>query len=238
MSVKQKLISTITSLTFLLVSGLGFAQKDTLSIHYIGLKGGMNFTTINLNVNTGQSIQLNQGITTGIVYRYFSKKTVGLQLEFSYTEKGGVNFYDPAYLTTGVKSDDYAYFNLYTDCVDFLMLTHLRFGKKLVKLKFEFGPNVSYTLSEEIKFINTALEQGYQDYIDYKWEYGINVGVILGFVFNRNVIEIGARYNHGFSNLFKVSSINNVYVNTNQGLSFTLGYYYHTNKKKEDVNNK
>lgn len=209
------------------------AQNKIPPQHFVGVKGGAIYSTISLDVSTDHALVLNNGITGGIVYRYFSQKQVGIQLELNYTEKGGIDFFEKSKLPDTTGAIDYTYFNLNLKYIEFPFLMHMRIGKKNHKLKFNLGSHIGYNIYENLKFEEDGLDINYKKNIDSKFEFGFIFGIGYGYSMPKGIIDFEVRYSLGLNNIYKVYSINSSTTNQNQAVMATISYLYHVNNKKK-----
>ena len=232
-------IKLFTILSFLIFqTENSFAQNKVPPEHYFGIKGGAIYSTLNLDVNTDGDMVINNGITGGIVYRYFTQQQVGLQLELNYTEKGGRNFFEKNKLTDTIGIEGNTYFNLNLKYIELPFMMHMRIGKGGNRLKFNLGSHLAYNIYQNIIFKKTILETGYKEQIDYKFEYGFIFGIGYGRTIPGGIIDLEIRYSLGLTNIYEVRSINSSMKNQNQTVMITLSYLYRVNKNKKSTINK
>lgn len=167
----------------------------------------------------------NYGWTSGIAYKNYSQKSVGLALELNYIKKGGYNefIFDTDSLTADSTN---ILFKHELEYIEFPFMMNIRFGKKKLKINLYGGPNISYLIKEKINFLEETYGKSYKSGADMKFEFGLNGGGGISYQIGKNVIEIGMRYSHSLTNIFKYESINSAVYNQNQVISARFHYYY------------
>jgi len=205
-----------------------FAQQKLKLQNFIGIKGGVAGSRINLSIKPDTSI-FKSGTTAGLVFKSLTGETFGLILECNYTQKGGLAYYDilqPA--------DSSYYKNLFTtksDHFEFTFLTNIRIGKNKNLLDINFGPNISYLYKNKREFLNTEIINPEMDKFENIYAAGINFGIGYSRIFSFGIISSELRFSQDFTDIYPQNKINQSVISENQVISFTVSYLLKLGKK-------
>ncbi len=176
---------------------------------YLGINGGPSASMVFFKPTVEQEYLT--AYHGGLVFRYISEKSLGVQAELNYSQRG--------WSETGgsfVKRLDY---------LEIPFLTHIYFGDK-TQFIFNIGPKIGYLIQETVLHNNnpaSTAEQHVQS-IQNKFDYGFAAG--LGFLFkiNRQVFQLESRANFSFSDIYS-NERRDYFDNSNLiNASVTLGW--------------
>ena len=181
----QKIIFIISVLFFF--TSFADAQNNIfLNETYLGISGGSTASMVYFKPQVAQDyITAYQG---GLIFRYISEKSLGLQTEIIYTQRGWSET-DNSY----VKRLDY---------LEVPFLTHVYFGDK-ARFFFNIGPKIGYLLKETvIQNSNTGTSKKQHQAIQNKFDYGLALGLGGMVKIKKQTLQLEARGNFSASNLF------------------------------------
>ncbi|MBZ9632483.1 PorT family protein [Salegentibacter sp. LM13S] len=206
--------NTFIVITILLLSVNGFSQKVFETETFFGVKAGGNISGIYADPSIDQKIY--NGQTLGIVFRHTSEKSLGIQIELNYKQSGWNESLDST--------------NIYKRGLDFIELpfmTHINFGIQKTRLTLNFGPYVSYLLSEEEEI---RLLEGFEErrYYGQNTNNKVGFGLSLGFGISRHtsigVFQLESRVSASLTNSF--SNTTDSYFFSSQILNAELSLIY------------
>ncbi|MEE4196139.1 MAG: porin family protein [Bacteroidales bacterium] len=217
----MKKISLIFILSFLAASSYAQVQKFQ-PVTQLGIKQGINYSSVYFSPAITQGIKL--GYQGGFVFKYCNEKSLALQVELNFSQKGWVEDLDTV-------SNSYQR-NL--DYIELPFLTHIYFGKQKVKFFVNLGPSVGYLIRDNIKSeINNEffVRDYYEQEIDNKFDF--NVLGELGLILNTGIGEFQAGFRYAFTltNFFKYTSESIFENSQNQVISFSVTYYFLDHRK-------
>jgi hypothetical protein len=162
------------------------------SAYGFGFKGGPDYVRVNFDPSIPQS--LTRGYTAGLVFTYLSLPRAGLQAELNYVQRG----WTPA----DSSSRQWHYLEL-------PLLTHVVLGKKKSSFIINFGPSVSYLLSNPDTV--TLVTQSFNHQADFKnvphaFQYGLSLGIGYSLQTPLGRFRLEARLSHSLANALKGSS--------------------------------
>ncbi len=206
------------------------AQRTIEPKFYVGAKGGVTFSKMDLNPHAQQTMK--QGITMGIVTRYTEEKIFGLMAELLLEQRGWKEGFDP-----GVNFDYRRTFTYITLPV----MTHIYFGGRKFKGFVNLGPSISYMISSGITadfdYENPASVPGFP--IQYrnveqmmlpvhrKFDYGILGGIGMEFIVGgRHSFMLEGRYYFGLGNVFSDRKRDPFQASRNMTISAALTYLF------------
>jgi len=158
------------------------------------------------NINRGQTLR--PGYSGGIFFRYVSEPIAGIQIELDYTEKGWSADFNTS-----------EYYNGRLTYIEMPFLTHITLGRKKIFFTLNFGPYVSYQLTNDIE---TNVD--YPTEIDNRFEFGYCAATGFGF---RSVIgsfQIEGRYLNSLTNLFDTFTNTQLEASRNQVINISFIY--------------
>ncbi len=219
-----KKLSILTGL-FLCI-GL-FGQTEFRPSLGLGFHGGMNLSTVDFIPSIKQSNVI--GYSGGFVINYTAERSVGLQLELNYSQRGWTD-----------ENDSLGQYTRNMTFYEIPFLTHVYFGKRLVRVNFDLGPYVAfhqeYTEEYEASRIpNELLEPdtiilGYRTYygepIESNFDYGFLVGGGIGFNTKAGEFQLMFRYSQGLSNVFKKYPEGNFRFSQMESVHFGFAWIY------------
>lgn len=199
----------------------GFAGAEAQTQHFkpeiaIGLHGGYGVSEVNFSPTVDQD--LFQGYTAGLIFNYINEKTVGLQIELNYVQKGW----------TEVD-------NLYTRHLNYIELpfmTHIYMGKK-ARFFLNMGPQISYLLSENTT-INTTSDSNEQHIrsVQNPFEYGLCGGIGFNFRIKQQVFQLESRVQYSMSDIFSNAKVDYFDTSNNIGANVTFAWLMQLGHKK------
>jgi len=206
------------TIALLFLTLFSVAQDDTRkeAKHFLAVKAGRNYSWLNLDPTVNQSMLT--GPVIGISYAYMSQYFGGILIEAQYIQYG----WEEVFLDSANSySRELSY-------LEFPILTNIVIGKKKTHLKFQAGAKIAVLLNDiENSDVAEELTQYYNGLeIDDRFELGIAFGTSLSQVFSFGELQLDARYNATFSNLFKPSDDLSLLYSQNQGLTFSLYYWF------------
>jgi hypothetical protein len=183
------------------------AQKEYKPRSYLGIIQGANFSRADFQI-TGIYQTLRPGYSGGIFFRYVSEPVAGIQIELDYTEKGWSADFNTS-----------EYYNGRLTYIEMPFLTHITLGRKKIFFTLNFGPYVSYQLTNNIE---TNVD--YPTEIDNRFEFGYCAATGFGF---RSVIgsfQIEGRYLNSLTNLFDTFTNTQLEASRNQVINISFIY--------------
>lgn len=186
---------------FLLIFlGLTLSQRGLCQI-YVGGKGGLTFSTLNLAehrsdlFNPRINDEAKLGFTGGAVVQFFAQPHAGLQAELNFVQKGWTELLDT--INT---------FSTTLNYIELPVMTHLSLGKGKTGWFLNVGPSIGLLLSYSESDFDPELE----DLISYRMTEGnrknFSVGIQGGAGINRLTpighLQFDFTYSLSFSNIF------------------------------------
>ena len=221
-----KALSYSLFLLIILVPCLSLAQaskkKETfVPVLNMGIKGGTSFSQVGFDPPLDQT--LTKGILAGVVFQYIDHAQVGIQAEFNYVQKGWTEQLDT--ITTFRRDLNY---------LELPFMTHVTLGNNNSKFIINFGPAISYLLSnrDSIDLVNRKDTLSYYQKRINKLDYGLTLGI--GFV-RKTVIgtfQLEGRFTYGFSNI--ISKSQGITAAANQNIAVSLSYLIPFRRNEED----
>lgn len=185
--------NTVLILATLFLSVIVYAQEEFVPETYFGIKLGGNSTGIFSDPLIIQNIY--PGLTSGLVFKHISQKSLGIQMELNYNQAGwSENLYST---NTYIRRLDY---------IQLPIMSHVSLGNKKMRYVINLGPYVSYLLSEkeEIDLMTEAREKDYyRKAIDNKAEVGFCFGVGVSRHTSIGLFQAEARVSSGLTDIFK-----------------------------------
>ncbi|PIQ22723.1 MAG: hypothetical protein COW65_01445 [Cytophagales bacterium CG18_big_fil_WC_8_21_14_2_50_42_9] len=187
----------------------------------IGVKGGTSFSQLNFNPTIDQTFT--RGILGGVVFQYIDHANVGIQIELNYVQKGWTEQLDT--ITTYRRSLNY---------LELPFMTHVTLGKNNSNFIINFGPAVSYLLSntDSINLINESdTLRYYQKSINNKIDFGLTLGIGFAKKTVIGIFELEGRFTYGFNNIINKSQ--GLTVASNQNITVSLSYLIPFRRKED-----
>lgn len=199
-------------LTLLIISVIPAlkAQNNFKSENYIGVNAGPVFSMVFFKPTVNQYYLM--GYQTGLVFRHINEKSLGIQVEVNYSQRGWNEF-----------NGQYA---RRLDYIEMPFLSHIYFGNK-VRFFFNLGPKISYLIDDVVvrNTVETSSEQ-HELAAENKLDYGFAAGMGLMFMIGRQAFQLDTRANYSVSNFFPDSRIdyfdNSNHMNASATLSWLL----------------
>lgn len=216
----------IAALLFISLSEDSFAQLA------VGIQGGPNFSSVQFRNREGflvRNVKLIETYHFGGVVRYMSEKHAGLQLEFNVTQKGWRDINDTSNVQTTRKISYY----------EVPLLTQFTIGNGKVRILIEGGAYVAYASFAEEEEINLdteavlSSEEGFQENIHNRWDYGLMARTGLQFYFPFGAFEAKAFYSYGYGNIY-LDKIQALELSQNRVYGLTVSYLYFFGKPKSN----
>jgi opacity protein-like surface antigen len=216
---KNKL--TISVLALLLIPFSLVAQRKYYEPeYYIGVTGGVSASRVFFSPKLNQTYLLGQ--TAGLIFRYTEQKSLGIQMELNYRQRGW-------------KEKN----NIYARRLDYLempFMTHFYFGKS-VRVYLNLGIEGSYLLNEKILFNNTqdaenANSEQYTHPAKNRFDYGFCGGPGLSVNIKGQVIQLDVRASYSLSNIFSNVPKDKFDNSNNMNAAVTLAWLMQFKNKK------
>lgn len=197
----------IFSLVFLCSFAANAQRKDYKTEIYYGINAGMTAAKVNFDPSVAQNYIT--GYQGGFVFRYISSKSLGVQAELNYTQRGWSE-------SDGLYARQLNYMEL-------PFLTHFNFGNNF-RFFFNIGPKIGYLLSENV-IINQTINSTSTQHItavQNKFDYGFCSG--LGFLLNikGQVFQLEGRGNYSMNDIF--SNAKKDYFDTSNNMYATVSF--------------
>lgn len=195
---KRQSIRIITGLFFiwLLINNPGVKAQFN-----VGLKSGLNLTSINYNPNFNQKNikkDVKIGYMGGLTFQYFNEKVMGLQFELLFIQKGFRTLYDTL---TGIQ---------YERTINYItlpFLTQASFGSEKYQFLLMAGVFGSYAVNSTEVLTNgdivTKRDYHYSPDIDNKFEFGLQGGAGIKWIFHSSILEVEGNYAFSLSSIFR-----------------------------------
>lgn len=198
-------------------------KKDSLPAKFepemaLGAKGIFSLSRVNFAPAVPQSFLMDYG--GGVVFKYASQRSLGIQWELNYAVKGWKeNWSNP---------DQRYSRKLYY--LEMPFMTNIFAGKRTAFFVFNFGPVLSYLLRSQRYYYNASPEQleYYNDDIRNRVELGICGGIGLLIKTPGGHIQLEGRYAHNFLNFFDDTVFS---TSQNQSITASLAYLWAFNPK-------
>ncbi len=172
---------------FISTSRISAQQRTFQPETWIGFNGGATASMVYFRPTVNQSYIL--GYHGGISFRHISEKSLGIQTELNYSQRG----YTEA-------SGNYS---RRLDYLELPFLTHIYFGNKL-QFFIQLGPKLGYFIGDEVLINhpggNTTAHRQLE--IKNKFDYGFSGGFGLQFVAAKQSFQLYTRANYSVSNFF------------------------------------
>jgi len=184
--------------------------------HFLGVKGGVNFSWLRLEPNPGIVLEMNVEPMVGISYLFMSQYFAGILVEAEFIRYGwSESFLDPQ--------------NSYSRKLTYLeipVLSNFVLGRKKTHLKIQMGVRIAFLLNDiETINVDPLIERFYYGLeVEDRIELGLALGGGISHKFGFGELQIDARYNASFSNLWEASDDLSRIYSQNQGM--TLSFYY------------
>lgn len=176
---------------------------------YIGFNGGATESMVMFSPSVAQGFL--QGYNGGLVFRYISEKSVGVQAELNFSQRGWTE-------STGLFSKQLNY-------IELPFMTHIYFGNRN-RFFFNIGPKISYLISENNIVDNTSGSTDYQHITSTQnpLDYGLCTGFGLLFSIGKNQIQLDTRGNFSLSNIYSDKKTDYFSTSNNLNLSVNLAW--------------
>ena len=207
---KKILILTVA----LFLSVIAYSQNQFDPETYFGIKLGGNISGILSNPTISQKI--NSGLTSGVVFKHISQKSLGIQIELNYKQSGWNENLDST--------------NTYKRQLDFIELpfmTHVNLGNQKTRFVINLGPYISYLLSEKEKInLLDGIEE--KEYYGIKTDNKAGFGLCLGLGISRytsiGLFQIESRISSSLTDNFKKTSDSPFSSSKNLNAELSLSY--------------
>lgn len=185
-------------------------QKDFTTEAVIGVRGGVNCTSISFMPEIEQDLSLHPDF--GVMARYVSEKLLGIQGEINFSQRGWKE-------NTG---DSYSYSHT-LNYIEVPVLAHIYFGKS-ARFFVNLGPEISYLLSESSNSSSLPSPDPNIQHAnaDKKFEYGICAGGGFEHCIKKFRYAIEGRYYFGLGDIFKNGTNSEIERSSNRIISVNL----------------
>lgn len=218
---KKILHTRLYLLTVLLAFALTAQAQDepTPKIEFkpemsVGVKAGASLSQVGFTPTVRQ--KLTNGYTAGVIFKYLSVPSLGIQAEVNYIQKGWTESLEPT--------------STYSRRLNYLevpFMTHIEIGKKSSRFILHLGPKASFLISEseEIDLQNgEEAPEYYGTGIDYKFDIGLCLGVGYGFRTSIGTFQLESRFGYSLSDI--LNDERSFSSSKNQGGEVTLSYLF------------
>ena len=212
---------------------LMFSSTPLIAQWNVGLKAGVNITSINYDARFNQQVveqDFKLGYMGGLTFQYFNQANIGLQIEALYIQKG---------FKTKLDTLEDLQYERTIDYLTIPMLMHAYIGKKRFNMSILLGPYISYALSSNEKFTegDTSYQQDYEwdREIDNRFEFGLQAGLGFRNSFKFGIIELEGMFLFGMTSIYKWGAFNSdpdkdIFFPLpeqaqNRGILISLSYY-------------
>jgi long-subunit fatty acid transport protein len=233
----------ITSFTFLILISLSLNAQSLLPIKY-GLKIGANIANIYSTPNDGVE-NINQSNIIGIAGGFYMEVPFNdkwyLNPEIIYTQKGATFTYNYTHDYNDNQRDNHK--SSHELKLAYIELNPNINYKASNKISLNFGPSISYLITQEYIILNDIIENEVEtpneelpegEFSEENFEIGINLGFSY-YLFENLLID--TRINTGFTSIGKISketytgspgniSKSNIYNLKNRGIVFSIAYLF------------
>jgi hypothetical protein len=207
---KKTLLLTVA----LFITAFVYSQNPFEPETYFGIKLGGNISGILSDSTISQKI--NPGLTGGLVFKNISEKSFGIQIELNYQQSGWNENLDSA--------------NTYKRRLNFIKLpfmTHVNLGNQKTRFVINFGPYISYLLSEKEK-INLLDGHEEKEYYGHKIDNKVGYGLCLGLGISRRtsigLFQVESRISSSLTNIFKSSADSLFFSSKDLNVELSLSY--------------
>ena len=191
-----------------------YAQNVFNPETYLGIKLGGNTSGILSDPTT--NLKIYPGFTSGIVFKHISQKNLGIQIELNYKQSGWNENLD----STNIYKRRMNY-------VELPFMTHVNLGKQETKFVFNFGPYLSYLLSEKekIDLLEEFTEKEYyRENADNKAGFGLCLGLGVLRYTPIGLFQVESRISSSLTDIFKNTS--NSYFSSSKNINAELSISY------------
>jgi len=190
------------------------AQEPFIPETFIGIKQGINGSRVNFKPTIDQNITF--GYLGGLIFKHISEKNAGIQIELNYSQQGWTEKLDSTN----------SYFKQLNN-INLPFMSHFEIGKGKTKILINFGPTLSYLLSEKenIKIDSVQDERIYYGkLVDNRFEYGLSFGI--GIVKNTKIgsFQIEGRFNQSLVDIFKQTTEPSISSSKIQTVELSISY--------------
>ncbi len=219
----NKKLKNIIAICFLIAS-IGSVQGQTS----IGIKQGATFSQVlfsdlDFEFNTRFQQELQVGNLTGIAFKYFNQKHVGLQVELNFTQKGWTQI-----LATGEK------FKSTLNYIQMPIMTHIRIGNGKLKPFLIGGLFLSYlNAAKENTVLETETDKVLFHYTiadDQRFEFGLGGGGGLSLSTKIGTFQGSVKFMQGLADIIDEQDTSDPTFSKNQSVEVSFGYFYTISK--------
>jgi hypothetical protein len=214
----------LLAVLFLFISPFAFVQAQFIPQAAVGIKGGMSFSRYAFSPT--QTQDLTMGYTGGLVYKYISQPSLGVQLELNYVQRGWIERIDS---TQTYRRD--------LDFIEIPFMTHVAIGKKNTAFMANFGPSVAYLVSDgdSIKSISDVEGNNYfNKEIENPFQFGLVLGLGVIQKTKLGIFQIEGRMTQSLSNI--ISSRQGLLSAKNTNVTVTVSCLVNFKAKRKPVN--
>jgi hypothetical protein len=213
--IKKHLFTTLL-LLFIVFSSFGQNRFVDPEVS-LGIHGGYGVSMVNFSPTVKQNMF--QGLNSGLIFRYIAERNVGIQAELNYVQKGWL------------EAD-----NLYSRELNYIeipFMTHIYFGKN-VRFFINFGPEISYLLTENV-LINSTNDTESEQHItavQNPFEYGLCGGFGISFKIKQQIFQLETRVQYSLSDIFSNQKVDYFDNSNNMGISAGVAWLIQFKNKK------
>ena len=219
---------TILIITTLFLSLVVYTQNVFEPETYFGIKLGGNFSRIISEPSIKQKI--NTGLTSGVVFKHISQKSLGIQIELNYKQAGWNENLDST--------------NTYKrrlDVIPIPFIAHINLGNQKTRFLINLGSYLDYLLSEKEK-INLLEDVEEKDYYGKKVNNKTGFGLCLGFGISLHssigLFQAESRISSSLNDIFKNTTGSHFSSSKNLNAELSLSYLIDYNAFKKASKNR
>lgn len=219
----MKRTTTIVLLLMTVVSAFAQPRLHEPEI-YVGLHGGALFSmTMFTPAVDGTKTLLDRTLLSGnggFIFRYAGHKCCGLQLELDYMQRGWREH-------IGDDLSSSSYYNRRLDYLEIPFMSHIYFGKKMVRGFFNVGPKIGVCIMEHQSGPKHETKQEQYAPVDHILDWGLTGGLgLLLRTQKAGVFQVEARVGYSLGNYF--DNHKSAYFSTSNPLdvSVNIGYLW------------
>jgi hypothetical protein len=202
------------------------SQEQFVPYIGVGVQGGLNKTWLDLKTAISNDEGAINASLFGLVINYVNKPVTGIQIEVNLSQRGW-------------QEDTILNYTRKMEYLEIPFLSHLTFGKKLMRYTIDLGPYVAFhrTYVEDFKGASTNEDGSFQipielykdifgEEIDNTFDYGYMVGAGIGVNTKLGEYLIRFRYSQSLNNIWSQYPNSNYYKSKIRGIYVGLSYTY------------
>jgi len=186
---KQSLKTIAASLLLVFIMHTSTKAQDSNPVRF-GIKGGVNFST--LNAKDVDNTKMRTGFNVGLFAKLPLTGYFAVQPEIYYTTKGGDVTYNNSFV------DGTAGFHL-----NYLEVPLMLVGNITQNFNIHAGPYAAFLINGKVKNESNVNLFDFEENLNTDDYNTFEAGFAIGAGIDLKAVSLGARYNHGFTNVGK-----------------------------------